>query len=191
MRSCQSRRISCRARTAQCWSFLVLFVMFAVGHYRALAVQDSSQVFRTEAVGVVVDAVVRDAHGRLLRCLSKSDFSVTEDGKEQQIQGFELAGSQACGNPTSDASERKPVAMEATTPPQVTAIVFEELGPDARAAAFRAAQVFVRDRRLETEFVGVYTLDFAIHTIVPYTQIRLPSSTACVVRRCDPVVRRQ
>jgi VWFA-related protein len=144
--------------------------MFAGGRYRSFAVQDGSQAFRTEAVGVVVDAVVRDAHGRLLRCLSKSDFSVTEDGKEQQIQGFELVGSHACGDPPSNASERKPVAMEATTPPQVTAIVFEELGSDARAAAFRAAQVFVRDRRLETEFVGVYTLDLAIHTIVPYTR---------------------
>jgi hypothetical protein len=34
-------------------------------------------MFRTEAVGVVVDAVARDGHGALLRCLSKSDFSVS------------------------------------------------------------------------------------------------------------------
>jgi len=172
MRSSQTRRIGRRDRTARCWAFLVLFVIFVVARSRGLGVQNGSQVFRSEAVGVLVDAVVRDAHGRLLRCLSKADFSVTEDGKEQQIQGFEIVGSQACGDSRSSASERKPVAVEATTPPPVTAIVFEELGPDARAAALRAAQVFLRDRRLENEFVGVYTLDFTIHTIAPYTRDR-------------------
>jgi VWFA-related protein len=151
-------------------ALLVLLVLSAVGRAVSTGSQNGAQRFRAEAVGVLVDAVVRDSHGHPLRCLSKSDFSITEDGIQQQIEGFESVGAQDCGNTPPNSSEVRPVALPATLPPAVTAIVFEELGPDARAAAFRAAQAFVRERRLESEFVGVFTLDFAIHTIVPYTR---------------------
>jgi VWFA-related protein len=132
--------------------------------------QDGSQVFRTEAVGVVVDVVVRDAQGRLLRCLSKSDFSVSVDAKEQHVQGFEIVGSRACENAIASETERNRVPLDVATAPPVTAIIFEELGPEARASAFRAAQAFIRERRADTEFVGVFTLDSAIHSVVPYTR---------------------
>jgi VWFA-related protein len=151
---------------------LLVLLIVALNRLWAFSVQDSTQLFRSEAIGVVVDAVVRDAHGRFLRCLSKRDFRVTEDGKEQQIEGFEFVAAAACGSATSTSGEEKSVAEEVITSSPVTAIVFEELGPEARAAAFRSAQVFVRERMLETEFVGVFTLDFAIHTIVPYTRDR-------------------
>jgi len=156
------RRDACRFQ----WPLIV----FLAAQPLASAMQESPQVFRTEAVGVVVDAVARDAHGHLLRCLAKSDFTIFEDGKEQQIQGFEIVGSATCDSAIQSPPERNRAAVHATTTPPVTAIVFEELGPDARAAAFRAAQAFVRDRRLDTEFVGVFTLDFALHPIVPYTR---------------------
>jgi VWFA-related protein len=97
---------------------------------------------------------------------------VTEERKEQQIEGFEIIGSQSCGDARPNATERRPAGVEATTPPPVTAIVFEELGPEARAAAFRAGEVFIRERRLDGEFVGIFTLDSNIHTIVPYTSDR-------------------
>jgi VWFA-related protein len=153
-----------RSRSASC---LVVLLMCGAS---ASAGQDNSQVFRTEAVGVVVDVVVRDAHGRLLQCLSRSDFGVFEDAKEQQIQGFEIIGSPACENATASETERNRVPLDVATAPPVTAIIFEELGPEARAAAFRAAHAFIRERRIDTEFVGIFTLDFAIHTVVPYTR---------------------
>jgi VWFA-related protein len=56
-----------------------------------------------------------------------------------------------------------------STPPPVTAIVFQELGAEARFAAWHAAQMFVRELSKQ-EFVGVYTLDTALHATVPFTR---------------------
>lgn len=171
----QDRNLPSRAWSSRFAARLLLlsaFLIVALTHLWAVAVQDGTQVFRSQTIGVVVDAMVRDAHGRPLRCLSKKDFRVTEDNKEQQIEGFEFVATAVCGSATSTSGEEKSIAEEVTTSPAVTAIVFEELGPEARAAAFRSAQVFVRERMLESEFVGVFTLDFAIHTIVPYTRDR-------------------
>jgi VWFA-related protein len=173
MRSYQGRPFVSRLRTASLRVLplcLLVLGLFTLDRSRIVGAQDEPQVFRTGAVGVVVDAVVHGSGGRSLKCLSRSDFSVSEDGKPQQIEGFEIVGSSACENERPRSREHDPFASEVTTAPPVTAVVFEELGPGARAAAFRAAQIFVRERRLETEFVGVFTLDFAIHAIVPYTR---------------------
>ena len=52
----------------------------------------STTVFKANVRRVVVDVVVTDSKGRPVRGLTKEDFSVAEDGKQQQILSFEANG---------------------------------------------------------------------------------------------------
>ena len=47
-------------------------------------------VFGVESAVVLLDVVVRDKKGRLVRDLEASDFEVLEDGKKQEVVAFEV-----------------------------------------------------------------------------------------------------
>jgi len=53
---------------------------------------NSTTVFRTNVRRVVVDVVVTDSSGKAVRGLTKEDFSLSEDGKPQQILSFDANG---------------------------------------------------------------------------------------------------
>src|SRR5271156_6004204 len=52
----------------------------------------STTVFKANVRRVVVDVVVTDSHGKAVSGLTKQDFSVAEDGKQQQILSFDANG---------------------------------------------------------------------------------------------------
>ena len=52
------------------------------------AQQDQAPVFRSGTALVSVDVVVRDDSGAVVRGLTAADFTITEDGRPQQIQTF-------------------------------------------------------------------------------------------------------
>jgi hypothetical protein len=147
-----------------------LFCLVGIAVAGATPAQEKSQPFQTSTVGVVVDAIVQDRHGHPLPCLSQGDFVLTEDGAIQPITSFRWIGSRDCAGSRTPSGDRSPVAVATGKPPDVTAIVFEELGPEARFAAWRTAQAYVRELRQPTEFVGVYTLDTTLHVEAPETQ---------------------
>jgi VWFA-related protein len=151
------------------WLAALLAVSFG-GIPQGTAAQETQPPFRIEAEAVVVDAVVRDGAGHPVRCLSKSDFRLVEDGVEQRIATFEAVGSTGCPPGTLGTGGQNRTAIEASTPVPVTAVVFHELGPEARAGALRAARAFISERRAAGEFVGVFALDLAVHTMAPYTR---------------------
>jgi len=130
--------------------------------------------FSTSALAVVVDATVRDRDGKPMGCLSASDFEVSEDGVLQQVSSFEAVDVPDC-EPARDPSglaSPPPLARVLSTPPRVTALVFEELGEQARVAAWHAAEAFIDEGRRPDEFVGVFVVERAVHTMVPYTRDR-------------------
>jgi VWFA-related protein len=130
--------------------------------------------FSASALAVVVDATVRDRDGKPMGCLSASDFEVSEDGVRQELSSFEAVGVPGCepaGDPSEPASP-PPLARVLSTPPLVTALVFEELGEQARVGAWHAAEAFIDKRRRPGEFVGVFVVERAVHTMTPYTRDR-------------------
>jgi VWFA-related protein len=130
--------------------------------------------FSTSALAVIVDATVRDRDGNPMGCLRASDFDVFEDDVPQQVSSFEAVDVPACErarDPSAPASP-PPLTRVLSTPPLVTALVFEELGEQARVGAWHAAEAFIDEGRRPDEFVGVFVLDRAVHTMVPYTRDR-------------------
>jgi VWFA-related protein len=142
--------------------------------------QQTQGRFGATAVGIVVDATVRDTSGKPVPCLEASQFEVFEDGVPQRISSFEAVDMPGCGTAQATTpSAPSPLLTRAiSTPPLVTALVFEELGPEARIAAWRAATIFVEEGRRPGEFVGVFVLERALHSMAAYTRDKASLLTA-------------
>jgi len=76
---------------------LAIWLLCALVFAAMLAVRDAAgqtgqpgPIFRSGTELVLVNAVVRDRNGAPVRGLSASDFTVTEDGRPQQIQSFDF-----------------------------------------------------------------------------------------------------
>lgn len=83
----------------------------------SLAGAGQDAVFRASTQEVLVDAAVFDKKGNFQGGLTRDDFKLFEDGKDQKITSFSLAGA-------STASGRSP---------HFIALVFEHEDPGERA----------------------------------------------------------
>ena len=72
--------------------------------------QEQQPLIRTTTSEVVVDVVIRDKKGKLVRGLSAADFTVTEDGQAQQMTAVrEVAGlSSGAPSPVTPGSRADP-----------------------------------------------------------------------------------
>src|SRR3954462_14007405 len=103
----------------------------ALAQNQSLAKDSSSYTFRVNSDLVLVNVVVRDKSGALVRDLKREDFTIQEDGKTQQIQSFDI---------------ENPDSVPATEMTQTT-VQGEVVAPKILAARNAPEQV-VRDRRL-------------------------------------------
>jgi VWFA-related protein len=92
-------------------------------------------VFRSDVELVYVSVVVRDKNGALVRGLTRQDFTVTEDGKAQAVETFDL--------------EEVPVeAAPAETAPAAVPLLKPPPAAPAAAPPTREAEVSLSGRRL-------------------------------------------
>lgn len=140
----------------------------------AAAAQNPADRFKASTTAVVVDVVVHDKQQRPVRGLNVGDFEVWEDGKRQEITSFvavdtgdEIAPTSVRGAAASAGSLR-----HADDPPAVAALVFHELGPEARLLAMKAGSRFIEESVGPSGFAGIFSQDFALHVVTPFTNNR-------------------
>lgn len=136
-----------------------------------LLAQDQPLV-RTSANEVVVDVVVRDKKGKLVRGLTAADFSLSEDGAPQPVTLVREAGLTAS---TPGATAPAPVAVtvaDATRAPRLVTLVFDRLGIDSRRLARQAAFDLVREELPPKTYVAVFFTDLHLKVIQPFTNDR-------------------
>jgi len=126
----------------------------------------------TPVTAVVVDVVVRDRQGVVVTDLDAEGVEVLEDGVRQTVVLFEAPRGRRAPATSADPGmpASRPGSSTPTGAPRLVALVFEELGPEARAAAHKAARVYLEEQKGPDEFVGVFMIDRALHTLVPYTR---------------------
>ena len=141
--------------------------------------QQRDPKFGVATTAVVIDVVVRDAKGRPVTDLTRSDFELLEDGVLQ-----ELGDVTRVGVPDVVAPRRTrvagPAALPAATPnassrhvpaPTFLAIVFDRLTPEARALAHKGALASLETSQAN-DFVGVFVSDMTLVPIQTYTTDR-------------------
>jgi VWFA-related protein len=151
-------------------TFLPLALLIASGS--AQTPQAPDVVIRSNAREVLLDLVVRDAHGKLVNNLKPQDITVFEDGVRQDVRSFRLvAGSEVRVEDERQAAEAKAAATTTASAPvarppvnplrtvNVVCLILNDLNADTRAFAFEAARKFVDKELLPNTFIGVFTLD--------------------------------
>ena len=151
-------------------TFLPLALLIASGS--AQTPQAPDVVIRSNAREVLLDLIVRDAHGKLVNNLKPQDITVFEDGVRQDVRSFRLvAGSEVRVEDERQAAEAKAAATTTASAPvarppvnplrtvNVVCLILNDLNADTRAFAFEAARKFVDEELLPNTFIGVFTLD--------------------------------
>jgi VWFA-related protein len=136
----------------------------------------------TEGVrAVLVDVVIRDRRGQLVRDLTQADFEVVEDGTPQKLGSFTpmfdaapAAAATAAARPA--ANTPSPSTGGTTAPasdnnrPVITALVFDRLSPESQRLAVQAAQSYLGNKEQTQTYVGIFGVDQALAPYAPFTR---------------------
>lgn len=130
--------------------------------------------FRTETTIVQVDVVVRDRTGRPVEDLDQTAFQVLENGVPQPLVWFERSVGSA-GSDGKPSQAAGPVgwnqARDVGTPQSLVALVFHQLGPEARRDTCLAAKAMV-DQLPPGDFAAVYLIDQVMTPLTGFTRDR-------------------
>jgi len=153
---------------------------------------DANVVFQSQAREVLLEVVVRDAHGKLVTKIDPSQVSVYEDGVRQDIKSFRLvlgrevraevqkeiaqvAATQVAVIPATRAG--RPGATRARSNPlrtvNVVCLILNDLTPETRKFAFDAGRKFVDKELRPDTFIGVFSLDASgLRPVFPFSNNR-------------------
>jgi VWFA-related protein len=132
----------------------------------------SGPTLRSSATAIVVDVVVRDRKGVPVTDLTAADFELYEDGVRQTIGAVTLAtarppsGSVTVESTGTDAGTSRSGPAAQTS---VTALVFDSLTAEGRAAARRAALSLAASLRPDSDRFGVFVSETPPRVLQTYT----------------------
>ena len=131
----------------------------------------SEQTIRIGTAEVVLDIVVRDKKGRPVKDLTEEEFEVYEDGARQKIESFRLIARETGARPNAKdrASATASARFASETNPNLIAIVFDRLTPEARGLARRAATAYSEEGFVAGDFTGVFAIDLSLKSLQSYT----------------------
>ena len=162
----------------------VLLAMLMVGPGSA---QQPAADFQSQAREVLLEVVVRDAHGKLMTKIDPSQVSVYEDGVRQEITAFRLVPGrevraeyqkQAAQTVIPPGAVAAPVT--AVRPPSnplrtvnVVCLILNDITPETRGFAFDAAKKFVNKELRPDTYIGVFSLDArGMRPVFPFSNNR-------------------
>jgi VWFA-related protein len=150
---------------------------------------ESSATFQSQSHEVLLEVLVRDAHGKLVTKVDPSQVSVFEDGVRQDIKSFRLVPGKEVR-----AEIQKEMAQAAAAPAEVTPVapttikrsvsnplrtvnvvclILNDLNPETRKFAFDAARKFLDKEVRPNTFIGVFSLDASgLRPVFPFSNNR-------------------
>jgi VWFA-related protein len=138
-------------------------------------------VFRVDTEVVLLDVVARDKKGRTVRDLRPDEVEVYEDGVRQDVGTFRFLDSRAIGEAQEDAAvAQRPGAAPAPPPPRpgesrhlnLVTLLFDQLGPEGRANARRAALSFLELENRPDVYVSVFQIRESLLLLQQFTTDR-------------------
>ena len=150
-----------------------------LGWLRLPAQESNTPVIRSTTQEVLLDVVVRDKKEHLIRDLKPEEIRVLEDGVPQKLKGFRFTDTESeepSVAPPASATLSAPVKAVTARPAlnplhnlNLVTIVFEQMGPGSRLFAQQAALQFLENEFRSNTYGGVYSLDYRLNALQPYT----------------------
>jgi VWFA-related protein len=120
--------------------------------------QTSDPVFRSGSNEVLLDLIIRDKKGALVRDLQPGDLEVVEDGVKQSVRYMRyLDGAQPFEAAAEAGGTVKPVDPEKQI--RLVSLVFERFASDARVLARQAMADYLKNGVEQNTFYAVFVLD--------------------------------
>jgi VWFA-related protein len=143
-------------------------------------------VFRAETEVVLLDVIVRDKKGRTVRDLRPEELEVYEDGVRQEVGSFRFLDTRALGESLEDAAAAGPPAPSAPSAPpsprplrgdasrhlNLVTLLFDQLDPDGRNLARRAALSFLELEDRPDVYVSVFQIGESLRLLQQFTTDR-------------------
>ena len=149
-----------------------------VGAQNAAPNAQAAPAIHTTVNEVVLDLVVRDKKGRLVKNLSPADVEIYEDGVRQHIKSLRLvSGDEApvqatTPQPAGDAdTSGRPMPMPLRDL-NLVCIVFHGLDAHTKKWAVDAAQEYIKTQLRPGAWVGVFNLDSKLTPLYPFSTNR-------------------
>jgi VWFA-related protein len=127
---------------------------------------------RLKSEAVILDAVVHDNKGRLIKDLTADDFRVFENGVEQEVRSVRLVdGSQPAStlDVARDYDALDPGFTSPTENVHLIALLFDSLDIESRRYAREAAEDLLETDLPHNTFIGVFAIEKGLRALSPYT----------------------
>jgi len=151
-----------------------------------VAQQTPRPVFRSDVNLVVVDVVVRDRRGAVVRGLTAADFEVREDDKPQQVTSFDVEEVATAPQPATPSPQlltpgtpapsttsatATPVRREELAGRRLIVLLFDlsSMQPEELERATRAAADYVDHQMSDADLVAITTIDTTLKVVADFT----------------------
>src|SRR5262245_29209140 len=124
---------------------------------------------------VLLDMVVRDKKGRLVKDLKASDVEVYEDGVPQKLESFRLItraaeAEEAKAKAAAGAGDQTKQSVAPESGFSTVAMVFDNLKPEFRRYACEAAKAYTNENIKSKDYVGVFALGLSLAPVQSFTR---------------------
>ena len=150
---------------------LIPFVTFSLGG----APQDlPTTTIKMSTQEVVLDVVVRDSHGKIVKGLTQKDFQIVEDDAPQQIKSFSfIQGRDVLQTQQAGSGSRAPATVaNPLRAVNLVCIVYQNLDPYTKKDAIAASKEFLTSHFSPDTWIAVYSLTGDLVALHPFTTNR-------------------
>ncbi|HEY6554963.1 MAG TPA: VWA domain-containing protein, partial [Vicinamibacteria bacterium] len=128
--------------------------------------------FRVDTGVVLLDVVVRDKKGRLVRDLRPEEVQVFEDGAKQEVTGFRFVETGRELAPVAPGAATAALARPEAKQISLVTLLFDQLGPEARVIARKAAYDFLDSDHRPDLWISVFLINRRMQLVQQFTQDR-------------------
>jgi VWFA-related protein len=140
---------------------------------------DQAATIRSSSQEVLLDVVVRDKKGRVVKDITAKDLIVTDDGEKQNIRSFRLSGGSEMVGDTVVAGGKGPggapgggsvtSSLDPLRQIRIVTLVFGGLSPDGRNNARIAINDLLKNEAGPNLFYAVFSIDNQLSILQQYT----------------------
>src|SRR5260370_6266418 len=123
--------------------------------------------FKSNVEETVIDVVVRDKKGRLVKDLKESDFTVTDAGQTRPIKSFRIVEGTEAINASGGRTQLDPLRQL-----RLITLVFKGGDQKAKKLARDAALELIKAELAQNVYISVMAIDHRLQAIQPFTNDR-------------------
>ena len=135
--------------------------------------KQQTPAFKAGAEETVLDVVVRDKKGRMVKDLKQSDFTVLDNGESRPIKSFRIVEGTEVVNSSGGRAQLDPLRQI-----RLITMIFQGGDQNAKKLARDAAMELIKDELAQNVYVSVMAIDHRLQAIQSFTNDRQLLRTA-------------